>query len=61
MMDICCQPPGNPQIRVKKLQFFDTDTLAIGTEQLAIFTANPDLRTGQIQIPNGALSPTVNR
>jgi hypothetical protein len=46
MMDICCQSPGNPQIRVKKLQFLDTDALAIGTEQLAIFTANPDFSTG---------------
>jgi len=48
MMDICCQSPGNPQIRVKKFQFLDTDAMAIGTEQLAIFTANPDLCAGQI-------------
>jgi hypothetical protein len=46
MMDISCQPSGNPQIRVKKLQFLDTDALAIGTKELAILTANPDLRTG---------------
>jgi len=48
MMDICCQSPGNPQIRVKKFQLLDTDATAIGTEQLAIFTAHPDLCTGQI-------------
>jgi len=60
MMDICCQSTGNPQIRVKKFQFLDTDAMAIGTEQLAICTAQPDLSTGQIKIPDGALSPTVN-
>jgi hypothetical protein len=59
-MKIRCQPLGSSQIRVKKLKLLDTDALAIGTHELAIFTVNPDLRSGQIQIPDGALSPTVN-
>ena len=32
MMDISCQSSGYPQIRVEKLQFFDTNALAIGTK-----------------------------
>ena len=46
VMDISCQTSGDSQIRVKKFQFLDTDTLAIGTKELAILTANPDSRTG---------------
>jgi hypothetical protein len=48
LMDISCQSPGNPQIRVKKLQFLDTDVLAMGTKQFAICTAQPDLSTGKV-------------
>lgn len=48
LMDISGQSPGNPQIRVKKLQFLDTDALAMGTKQFAICTAQPDLGTGKV-------------
>jgi hypothetical protein len=60
LMDISCQSPGNPQIRVKKLQFLDTDAPAMGAKQFAICTAQPDLSTGKVQIPNRTVSPAVN-
>jgi len=60
LMDRSGQAPGHPQIRVKQLQFLDTDSLTMGTEQLAVLTAQPNLSVGQVQIPNRALGPAVD-
>jgi hypothetical protein len=60
LMDLGGQPPSHPQIRVKKLQILDADTLAMATQQLAVLAAQPDLRAGQVQVPNRALSPAVD-
>jgi hypothetical protein len=60
LMDLSGQPPGHPQIGVKDLQFLDADSLAMGTEQLTVLAAQPDLSAGQVQIPHRALSPAVD-
>src|SRR5512143_2194576 len=61
MMDLSGQPPGYPQVRVKELQLLNADALAMATEQFAVLAAQPDFGAGQVQIPNRALGPAVNR
>ena len=60
LVDLSGQPPGHPQIGVKELQLLDADSLAMGTEQLAVLASQPDLGAGQVQVPHRALSPAVN-
>ena len=60
LMDRSGQPPGYSQVRVKQLQVFDADSLAMGTQQLAVLASQPDLSVGQVQIPYRALGPAVD-
>jgi hypothetical protein len=60
LMDRSGQPPGDPQIRMKQFQLLDADSLTMGTEQLAVLAAQPDLSLGQVQIPYRALRPAVD-
>jgi len=48
LMDLDGQPPGHPQIGVKDIQLLDGDSLAMGTKQLAVIAAQPDLSAGQV-------------
>jgi hypothetical protein len=60
LMDRSGQPPRDPQIRVKEFQILDTDSLTMGTKQLAVLASQPDLSVGQVQIPYRALGPAVD-
>jgi hypothetical protein len=59
-IDISGQARCHPQVRVKQLQILDMDAMAVSTKYFAIPAGNPGTGTGQVQIPNPALSPTVN-
>jgi len=59
-VDVSGKALGYPQVGVKQIQVLDNDSLAMGTEDLAILALEPDLGRGQIEISYGSLGPTVD-
>jgi hypothetical protein len=59
-VDISGEALGHPQVGVKQIQVLDNDSLAMGTEDLAILALEPDLGRGQIEISYGPLGPAVD-
>lgn len=59
-VDISGEALGDPQVRVKQIQVLDNDSLAMGTEDLAILALEPDLGRGQVEISYRSLGPAVD-
>jgi hypothetical protein len=59
-VDVSGEALGYPQVRVKKFQVFDDDSLAVETKDLAILALEPDLGRGQVEISYGSLGPAVD-
>jgi hypothetical protein len=58
--DITCQPLGNPHVRVAKIELFDGNLLAVGTNDLPVMAEDPDPRLSKIQVSDPPFFLAVN-
>jgi len=59
-VNIAGQSFCHPLIGNKQIQLFGQDALAARTEYLAIVTAEPDPRRGQVEVSDDSFLPAVN-
>jgi hypothetical protein len=61
LVNVSRQAFGHPLIGIETSQILDTDFLTCGTENLSIAAVEIDFCLPQVQIPDGAFFPIVDR
>jgi hypothetical protein len=60
LIDIESQPLGDPEIGIEQIQVFDEDLLTVGTNDLAVVTADRNPGRAEVEIPDPSLVLTVD-
>jgi hypothetical protein len=60
LINIICQPSGDPDIGVKQLQILDADFVTYRAKQLSVLAFEPNFSACQIQVTDATFSPAMS-